>query len=270
MPEVQDPIQVGQAVSLYLLQRWDQVCRELDTEYYLTSGTLLGAIREGGFIPWDDDVDVVIPRPAFERLRRLSQQDQALFGEDCYLVDGRDVDEQGRLVLRTSDSRIGHMRMDVFVLDVVPDSRILAALLAWVAWAARVGANLGDGTEFPDPGRPVRRARLAAVVARAIGPGRLRKLHRAAVRQSARWGSGKTLNALTGSRPMGRQRPAAWYPGQRTAAFEGHSFPVPNNAEGILECIYGRSWRTPTRSGATQHTLGSVRAKFDGKVLRSR
>lgn len=269
MPDVDDPIHVGQAVSLYLLQRWDQVCRELDTEYYLTSGTLLGAIREGGFIPWDDDVDVVIPRPAFERLWRLSQQDPDLFGQDCYLVDGRDVDEQGRLVLRTSDSRIGHMRMDVFVLDVVPDSQILAAMLTWVAWAARVGANLGDGTAFPDPRRPARRAQVAAAIARLIGTGRLRGLHWAAVRQAQRWGSGKTLNALTGSRPMGRQRPAAWYPGHRTAVFEGRSFPVPNNAEGILECIYGRSWRTPTRSGATQHTLGSVRAEFDGKVLRS-
>lgn len=269
MPEALDPIRIGQAVSLYLLQRWDEVCRALDIEYYLTAGTLLGAIREGGFIPWDDDVDVVVTRPVFDRLWRLSQQDPELFGPDCYLVDGRDVDEQGRLVLRTSDSQIGHMRMDVFTLDVVPDSRLLATALTWVAWVARLGANLGDGTEFPDPGRPVRRARLAAAIARVIGPGRLRRLHRAAVRQSARLGSGKTLNALTGGRPLGRQRPAAWYPGQRTATFEGKPFPVPNNAEGILECLYGPDWMTPTRSGATRHALGSVRAEFDGKVLRS-
>ena len=45
----------------------DRVCREHNIRCYICDGTMLGAIRHGGFIPWDDDVDVCMPRPDYER-----------------------------------------------------------------------------------------------------------------------------------------------------------------------------------------------------------
>jgi lipopolysaccharide cholinephosphotransferase len=46
----------------------DRVCREHGLTYYLWAGTMLGAVRHKGFIPWDDDIDVAMPRPDYERL----------------------------------------------------------------------------------------------------------------------------------------------------------------------------------------------------------
>lgn len=51
-----------------MLQEFDSFCREHGLRYFLDGGTLLGAVRDGGFIPWDDDVDIVMPRPDYERL----------------------------------------------------------------------------------------------------------------------------------------------------------------------------------------------------------
>lgn len=58
----------------YLLEtliEFDAVCREHNLRYSLVGGTLLGAIRHRGFIPWDDDVDVMMPRPDYEILMNL-------------------------------------------------------------------------------------------------------------------------------------------------------------------------------------------------------
>ena len=45
----------------------DKVCREHNITYYLSDGTMLGAVRHGGFIPWDDDADMAMPRADYER-----------------------------------------------------------------------------------------------------------------------------------------------------------------------------------------------------------
>ena len=55
-----------------LLLEFDAFCRKNDLKYSLYSGTLLGAVRHGGFIPWDDDVDVCMPRPDYERMLSLA------------------------------------------------------------------------------------------------------------------------------------------------------------------------------------------------------
>ncbi len=57
-----------QEISFEILKYIDKVCRENNLKYSLVGGTLLGAIRHKGFIPWDDDIDIMMPRPDYEKL----------------------------------------------------------------------------------------------------------------------------------------------------------------------------------------------------------
>ena len=61
------------AVDLDMLNEFDKVCSSNGLRYYIAYGTLLGAIRHGGFIPWDDDVDLVMPRDDYERLCAIAE-----------------------------------------------------------------------------------------------------------------------------------------------------------------------------------------------------
>ena len=59
-------------LQLDMLKAVARVCDRHGLRYFLAYGTLLGAVRHGGFIPWDDDIDIILPRPDYDRLVELA------------------------------------------------------------------------------------------------------------------------------------------------------------------------------------------------------
>ncbi|MBR6422315.1 LicD family protein [bacterium] len=83
-------IEEHKQVQLDILKFVAGFCEKKGLCYFLADGTLLGAVRHKGFIPWDDDIDIRMPRPDYNRMRQI-------FNEECkdshyHLVDPRDND----------------------------------------------------------------------------------------------------------------------------------------------------------------------------------
>ena len=75
-------IRDAQLVMLLLLKEFDKVCKKYDLCYWIDHGTLLGAVRHQGFIPWDDDLDVTMPREDYEKLIMVAEKE---FPSDIFL-----------------------------------------------------------------------------------------------------------------------------------------------------------------------------------------
>lgn len=72
-------------ILLNMLNEFDRVCQKYNLRYYLTSGSLIGAIRHKGFIPWDDDIDLAMPQEDFNKLKEIAVNEWN--GSDYQLVD---------------------------------------------------------------------------------------------------------------------------------------------------------------------------------------
>ncbi len=118
-------------ICLDMLRYLDQVCRENGIHYSITGGTLLGAIRHRGFIPWDDDIDTFLTRPEYEKLIRVFPKDgpYKLYNrqeEKGYVyVWSRLIDTRTMIAKSPNSAAFGKgLFLDVCVVDGLPHSAL--------------------------------------------------------------------------------------------------------------------------------------------------
>lgn len=71
LPPATGNLRAIQLRMLEILVEIDKICRKNNICYWITAGTLLGAVRHGGFIPWDDDIDICVPHRDFQRFQEV-------------------------------------------------------------------------------------------------------------------------------------------------------------------------------------------------------
>ena len=68
-----EDLRQAQKIMLYIMKKIHEVCVKHNIKYWLDYGTLLGAIRHDGFIPWDDDLDICMMREDYEKFNKVAQ-----------------------------------------------------------------------------------------------------------------------------------------------------------------------------------------------------
>ncbi len=118
---------------LKILLAVDKVCREQNIRYYLWAGTQLGAVRHGGFIPWDDDMDIAMPRPDYERFiahfrEWLPEQFEVVCADNdpSYSFGfAKVLDANTTVIEREAYFFVDGIYIDIFPLDGIPSNKLL-------------------------------------------------------------------------------------------------------------------------------------------------
>ena len=111
-------IQETQDEILVLLKEFDRVCRNNNIKYSLHGGTLLGAVRHGGFIPWDDDADVTMMREEYNKLLKcFNQQSEESVLIESYL-------HMPRIIRKKFDEDTVFAWVDIMIYDPITENKI--------------------------------------------------------------------------------------------------------------------------------------------------
>ena len=121
------------SIELNILSYVASLCEKHNLRYFLAYGTLIGAIRHKGFIPWDDDIDIFMTRANFEKFRRIFRKELSekynllLPGENGNLMVFPRIERKGTVVqsIQSADDSEHGLLLDIFILENTYDNKIL-------------------------------------------------------------------------------------------------------------------------------------------------
>lgn len=147
-------IEQQRQIQLDLLIYVDSFCRDNHIDYSLAFGTLLGAVRHKGYIPWDDDIDIMMTRKNYERFRNLYSSERFPFADlknsKSHPVSmGKIYDSQTYFYYQGNIKRDYGLFIDVFPLDVVPEQEgIRMKWLKKVKWYSKLNQFKNNSFTF--------------------------------------------------------------------------------------------------------------------------
>ncbi len=114
IPVAQKELRLIQLANKGFLKRFDWLCRENDIQYWIDFGTLLGAVRHKGFIPWDDDIDIAMPRDSYNKLIKMFQEKQGEYSDFQLLIENNG---RNKAFVKIKHAGSQNLFIDVFPYD---------------------------------------------------------------------------------------------------------------------------------------------------------
>lgn len=148
---------------LELLAEMDRICQKYDIRYFANAGTLIGAVRHKGFIPWDDDIDVVMLRPDYEKFKQVAEKElqkpfiiSTAYNSGDILLIAKIMNENTAAIEDVKGNNPQGIFVDIWPYDDIPDSssrtqevwEIRQSLLATIMKPNDVLSEIAKGVQF--------------------------------------------------------------------------------------------------------------------------
>ncbi len=250
--------------ELELFDAFSNVCDRLNIDYYAIGGTLLGAVRHSGFIPWDDDIDVGILRKDYERFITNAQR----FLPSNMFLQTNETDREypmrfakirmnNTTFIETSvrKRRMNHgIYIDVFPIDYYPESKIRQ--LVWCVRERLIGARLSTCFDIQTERMSVKDRcvyALSCILYSSVKRAQTR--FDECLRKEKESGLVRNYSGAWGSKEI---VPADYFRSQVTLSFENRKIKAPIRYNEYLSKIYGDYMKLPPKEKQIAHHYTEV------------
>lgn len=249
----------------------DRICKKHSIDYYLVGGSLLGAVRNQGFIPWDDDVDICMLREDFEKFRSICPKEL----DDAYAYQSYSDEKSTHYIYdkirlkgtyfssehsNKYDDMENGVFLDVFVFDKTANSKLLQKLHVYLIVMLRRLIHI-RWTKEPVNGKFAAVSALILPLVCILPFGFYHGLFEKILRFFEKSKSSRFLLDGTGLYIKKGAFPAEWATGSKPVMFENTEFPGVNDAEGYLSRWYGEGYMTPPE--ISKRTSGHKISRLD-------
>ncbi len=265
--------------ELELLKEVDKICKKYNIKYFADSGTLLGAIRHNGFIPWDDDIDIAMLRDDYNKFRRIAEKelDERFFCQSGYNDKGF---YGGMLHIRMNNTtailkkNFPHIRyhqgifIDIFPLDGVIENHFLLKLQNYfkhkinhIMWYKYYGNK-----------RSINPNNIKILILSLVPQKILFKIFEfVCSMKKAKKASYIAEISYFGETCTGKRK-SSWYKDIFNHSFCNTTIPVPSGYKEILTCCYGCDYMTPIKVDSDHGEVffdikNSYKEYLNGKLL---
>ncbi len=258
-----------QLTELEMLIEVDRICRKCGIKYNIIAGTALGAVRHGGFIPWDDDADIALLRPEYEKFREACKTEldkSRFYFQDHDTTPGYrwgygKIRRKGTMFVRQNQEHMPYPQgifIDIFPTDGVPDIKIIQPLhnlicfLFRKAFYSKVGRLSSKGLSF-----------LVYEFLYLIPENKLYNTFNSFISLNERlFKNSKRVRNLSfpllgGQKEYGYLR--EWYTKLSKIKFEGYDFPVMKDLDGYLRFKYGDYMTLPSEENRKVHPVTGLK-----------
>ena len=257
--------------SLVLL---DEICKTHDIVYYMRGGSALGAVKYGGFVPWDDDIDIVVPRESYERLIFIMPK---VFGGKFQFVSyqkyGNSYCYVPRVILSEEycdahclqkNNIRGISLLDVAPLDGFPESPVAQKMYITRALGLRALASLW--TIDADSAKSTHDSSMQSIL-NLMYKTRVYKLYKQndiyreldRLYTSCSYGATEYASAFHTSKAQKEIVPFSWWGNGALRTFNDLQVRVPLHYDEYLSQLFGADWKTcepPERERTKSHLYG--------------
>ena len=267
-----------QLIELEILKEVISLCEKHGLRYYLLGGTFLGAVRHQGFIPWDDDIDIGMPRNDFERFCEIARQElkaplgfvsfrnnaeYIYFHPRVYNYNSRVIDRSG------VNEKETFAWIDVFPLDGMPGNKLVRKLYGFYLLFLRLLFMYSQFDKIVNVSLKERvwYEKVLIAIGKVIKFEKVLNTHKimdkldCTLKKYDYETSGYVGNFM-GAYKMKEVFPKKYYDEVAEYSFEGLSCPAPKDYDAILSQMYGDYMTPPEKNAQNKHNTEVMEANL--------